>query len=283
MHENNIKDNMEKSTKRTPLYKHRTFTDKFSDTAIFVCACWKPLLRILSTVLIPLCLLQTACDAANMDKLFGFPSELLCSSFLQLMGSLFVIITVYAMMTVYNKCSEDGLSECANLNSISASQLYAAAKPQMQSVCKILCSIVLLCAIAAVLTVAIAMSAGAMIGTFNGNEKDIAVVCVTLALLLLLALPFWVLAVPAYALDGLGFRTGLVRAIHCGFGTWGGIVAIMTVFTVGGMAVALPFALLPPYAGGFVSSYIIYIVQAVELVALGYQYGHAKAKLGLAE
>lgn len=274
---------MEKPTNRTPLYKHRTFTDKFSDTAVFVSACWKPLLRILSTALIPLCLLQAVCDAVNMDKLFGFPSELLCSSFLQLMGSLFVIITVYATMTAYNKCSEDGQSECANLNSISASRLYAAAKPRMQSVCKILCSIVLLCAIAAVLTVAIAMTAGAMIGAFNGNEKDIAVVCVTLALLLLLALPFWVLAVPAYALDGLGFRTGLVRAIHCGFSTWGGIVAIMTVFSIAGMAIALPFALLPSYIGSFVSSYIIYIVQAVELVALGYQYGHAKAKLGLAE
>lgn len=57
----------------------------------------------------------------------------------------------------------------------------------------------------------------------------------------------------------------------------------MTVFSVGGMVVAIPFALLPSYAGGFASSYIIYMVQAVELVALGYQYGHAKAKVGEAE
>lgn len=272
------------------LFRRRSFTDKFSDTAEFVGACWKPLLRILSAVLVPLCLLQTffgSADAlsaaAGKTEILGFSVGLLCSSLLQFIGSVFVIITVYAMMQVYHKCGSDGRPEYAEFNSLSAKQLYAAARPQMRSVGRILCSFVLLCVVVVALTVAVAMAAGALTAAVSGSEKALAVVCVVLALLLLLALPFWVLAVPAYALDGLGFRAGMARSVHYGFRTWGGVVAIMTVFSIGGMAIALPFALLPSYIGGFASSYIIYMVQAVELVALGYQYGHAKAKVGKAE
>lgn len=281
---------MENQKHCADLFRRRSFTDKFSDTADFVGACWKPLLRILSAVLVPLCLLQTFSGSAaalgataGKAEILGFSSGLLCSSLLQFIGSVFVIITVYGMMQVYHKCGGDGHPEYADINRLSAKQLYAAARSQMRPIGRIVYSFVLLCAVAVALTVAVAMAAGALTAAVSGSEKALAVVCVVFALLLLLAMPFWVLAVPAYALDGLDFRAGMARAIHYGFRTWGGIVAIMTVFSVGGMAVALPFALLPSYAGGFASSYIIYMVQAVELVALGYQYGHAKAKVGEAE
>lgn len=281
---------MENQKHRADLFRRRTFTDKFSDTAEFVSACWKPLLRMLSAVLVPLCLLQTVlgstdvlCDTMGKAGVFSFSVQMLCSSLLQFIGSVFVIITVYSMMLIYHKCGDEGKAEYISLNSFSARQLCTAAKSQMLSVGRVLCSFVLLCVMAVALTVAVAMAAGALTAAFNGSEKALAVVCVVLAVLMLFAIPFWVLAIPAYSLDGLGFRAGMGRAVHYGFRTWGGIVAIMTVFSVGGMVVALPFALLPSYAGGFASSYIIYMVQAVELVALGYQYGHTKAKVGKAE
>lgn len=102
---------MENQKHCADLFRRRSFTDKFSDTADFVGACWKPLLRILSAVLVPLCLLQTFFGSAaalgataGKAEILGFSSGLLCSSLLQFIGSVLVIITVYGMMQVYPGC-----------------------------------------------------------------------------------------------------------------------------------------------------------------------------------
>ena len=269
------------------ILKPLTFKEKISCTADFVGACWRPLLRILSLVLVPLCLIQALCEDVFVntvsthvvkEDMILFLINIVWSMMMALFVDLYTMLVVYGMMNLYHSKDAEAADMRHDINGLVFKKFWTSRYVPVRAVGKIVAAMVVFCVTLVVVSFAVGMFAG-MLPLADGNEKALAVVGVLFAVLLVLAIPLCVLVVPAYALDGLGFWAGLKKALMYGFLTWRGVVAVMTVYLFAGVAAVLPFCMIPGKVGSFVCIYVGYMVHAAALVTLGYQYWHAKAKI----
>lgn len=267
-----------------PLYAPHTLSERFSATKEFITSCWKPLLCALSAIAVPLCAVQTILGRIPEDSIsatitkgdmWRFAETMSLNAVITVIADFCIIMTVYGMMRLYHKGDNDTV---AISGSASAKQLWQHVKSQWGAACKSLGSMAVLSIVLLVAVVAIGMFAGIMTAAINGNEKYLVAVAMMLGGLMLVAVPFWVLAIPAYSLDGLGFGKGIAQAASYGLRTWWGIVAILTAYAIADAVLTMPFEMLPSPVGPFVSSYISCIIQAVAFITLGYQYAYAKTK-----
>lgn len=269
------------------ILKPLTFKEKFSCTVDFVRACWRPLLRILSVVLVPLCLIQALCEDVFVntvsthvvkEDVILFFINMAWTMMMALLVDLYTMLVVYGMMNLYHSKDAEAADIRQDINGLAFNMFWTSSYVPVRAVGKIVAAMVALCVTLVVVSFAIGMFAG-MLPLADGNEKALAVVGVLFAVLLVLVIPLCVLVVPAYALDRLDFLAGFKKAVLYGFLTWRGVVAVMTVYLFAGVVAVLPFCMIPGKVGSFVCIYVGYLVHAAALVTLGYQYWHAKAKI----
>lgn len=264
-----------------------TLKENISCVAAFVKACWRTLLCILSVVLVPMCLIQALCEdvfvstvsshVAKEDMII-FGIDTLWTIMMSFFSDIYIIIVVYGMMKIYHRQDVDGNITQRGFNDITIKNFWTNSEVPVHAVGKTIASMVLFVAILVGLSFAIGVAGGMLTSVANGNDKMLVVVVVLFAVLLLLAIPLWVLVVPAYSLDEQGFVTGIKKTVVYGFATWRGVVALLTVYLFVSIVAVSPFGFIPGFVGSFIGCYVGYIVQAAALVALGYQYWHAKAK-----
>lgn len=262
------------------LYRHRTFGEKFSDTLTFVKLSWRMLFAILSLGLIPLSLVETYC--ADWFRAFvstvcprqsseAFVADFVWMFVMEFIASAFVIIVVYGVMRLFNEQS----SSCPAVADVSVSRFRFLLPFLAKAVVSGLSYFLLLVAALFGGTVLIGLAAGVTTAALHGSEALLYVTGGVVAIMLLLAVPFWVLSIPLYSFESVSFASGVVRSARYGFHTWRGIVGILIVYTLVDIVVTFPFGLLQSSFCGFVGTYISYFVQAMALVTLACQYGHA--------
>lgn len=300
-----------------PLYCCRTFGEKFSNTFDFITANWRVLLRMLTIVLLPLCAVQAinvnglvSSVYSDLDvggdiagKVVGVVLNYCALLVFGIISTAVLVSVVYAIMKLYHEQNADGTAAHPELGSMTFAQLRPLMMRQLRAAFKaigaiFLVSVVLMAVIMAVVVpLALASMSGALV---------IAVlVAYVVALVVLVPMT---LALPVYSFEDIGFFSGIRKTLVYGFKTWRGIVALMcvmwllvsvvlgvlgmpwiiafmlkTMFLSGdiaelGFTLSVWFSFLQ-YLCGVVYVYTSYMGYAVVLVALAYQYGHAREKI----
>lgn len=265
------------------LYKCRTLGEKFSQTVYFLKDSWKPLLCVLSAVVVPVCLLQSFCSEDFMDSLPSVASKdavvrfafgMAWRTVMMFIADIYVMIAVYSAMKVYYRHGDSKMSE--STNRVTSRLIVSEMCGQKGAVINSVGSLVMLVSISLLMVFAAGMALGGLTAALNGNGGMLMALGCALSTVLVVLLPFWILAIPAYCLGNMGFIEGLRTALGYGFSSWCGVVVILVAYFVLNVAVTMPLGLLPSMLGTFCSSFMSYIVQAAALVTLGYQYAHCR-------
>ena len=275
------------SYKYSDLFCRRTLDSKFSTTITFIKDCRRPVLRTLSVFLIPLCFIQTLYNSLVGDSFWStgsikdvptFAFDLLVMILIDAVAFITIITIVYGMMKLYHSRNENKRHDF--MIKMSLNGILDAIHTQPRAIWHTMVSILLLCVLLLAIACIGGVTAGVMYAAINGDETSLFIIGMTFGVLLLLAVPFWILAVPAYSFEKLGFWNGLMRGFHYGIRTWGSVIVIMTTYLLLDFIVTLPFSLWHSPITNFLTNYITYLIEASCFITLGYQYGHAKAKIG---
>ncbi len=301
---------MEQKFQKIELYKERLFGDKFSATFDFVKENWRVVLRFMNYLVLPVCLLQSL----GMDSVFGaaFTNaasdgtinngqliHMLVSYVVYIvcvmLGTLFVTAIVYGLMRLYDERPN-------RLSGLTLKEF----RPLLWRLIKR--SFVLGLAMIPLVLV----FGGVVVGIY------IALFSIDPALGVLLMLPFYfgviavllplMLAMPMYLMNDNETAYGAIfKGLRYGFNTWGGLFGI--VFVVGMIAYVVATVVMMPYMVvliikgvmatsdepqtgfmatvglqalvyvlGIVQAFGVYLVYALNYVAVGYHYGHVMEK-----
>lgn len=299
----------------SPFFRRRKFSDKFSDTTDFITANWRPLLKMLTIAILPICAIQAlnlnnltsmmygelASDSDDtMGILAGFGLNYGATMILGMIASLFMISIVYAFMKLYHATNEDGTPVNEDLTKMTFKEFLPYARRQMGAAWKSVLAFILFFVVIILLVVAIiAVLQAANVGVFM----------IVFALIVAL-IPPAIMLIPAYSFEPIGFWAGMRKAFVYGFKTWGGIVAIT--FVVGFIAnvisgfLSVPYILtamikaifmiqsteelsfvtstwfsLVAYLSALLYVYVSYVCYSALLIAIAYQYGHACSALDI--
>lgn len=269
------------------LYRVRSFSDKFDDTFLFLRQNWKPLLRFLLYLALPLSLVEALSLGSMFSQLMGHNYDLSLSSILiaesfYILVAAIVMIVVQALAYSLIKLYESG----TDLLSLSMSGLWPTLRHTLwRSVVVVL----------AVLVITIAIYALVFVPAFISPFLLIVTVFIGLALFF----PVLLIA-PAYLLDdSCGIVTAVRRAFRYGFKTFWGLVAFTVVFGLLAYMVSgvlqMPLLLLAMlkttlavsaspaawlitlafYVAGVVSTFASAAVMSILCIGMAFYYGHA--------
>lgn len=299
----------------SPFFRRRKFSDKFSDTTDFITANWRPLLKMLTIIILPVCAIQAlslnnltsmmygelASDSDDtMGILAGFGLNYGATMILGMIATLFLISIVYAFMKLYHATNEDGTPVNEDLTKMTFKEFLPYARRQMGAAWKSVLAFILFFVVIILLVVAIiAVLQAANVGVFM----------IVFALIVALIPPAMML-IPVYSFEPIGFWAGMRKAFVYGFKTWGGIVAITFVvslitnvicgfLSVPYMLTAMAKAFLVmensdgfsfvnttwfsliSYLSALLYIYVCYVGYSALLIAIAYQYGHACSALDI--
>lgn len=269
------------------IYKCRTLKETYLCTNAFVKDCWHPLLLVLSVALTPLCLVQTFCGGifadifpvdVSKESLMLFGMDVLWTLMMYFFADIYMIMVVYGMMNIYCYGDAGDRGKFSDFNKITFRQFWTSQETQFNAIGKILGSLTLLGVVLAVIVCALGIVTGIISATVSISENVLAIIVSLFVCMLVLAMPLWILAIPAYSLDKLDFYAGIKRALVYGFTTWRGITVILLTYMIADIVVSIPLEFIPFPIGTFLNTYMSYVLQFLLLVVLGFQYGHAKAK-----
>lgn len=300
-----------------PLYCCRTFGDKFGNTFDFITANWRLLLRVLTIVLLPLCAVQAinvngmiASVYSDLDvggdmagDVVGLVLNYCGLLVFGIISTAVLVSVVYAIMKLYHEQNADGTAAHPELGSMTFVQLRPLMMRQLRAAFKAIGAIVLVSVVlfAAIMAVVVALALASM------QEALVIAVLVAYVVALLVLVPM-TLAMPVYSFEDIGFFGGIRKTLVYGFKTWRGVVALMfvmwlfvsVILGVLGLPWIIAIMLKAMFISGdmdefgFTSSvwfsfiqylcalvyvYATYLGYAVMLVALAYQYGHAREKV----
>jgi len=284
------------------LYRTRTFGEKMSDTFDFVRENWRPMLKYLTYLLLPVALVQSFAtsnymtgymsfinkiDTTNIDAMTPWLSSLGVSLLFNLIAMLFSCALTYTMMQVYEQRPN-------RLQGITFGELSSGVwnKCGRQIVLIILGGILItILAVAIIIPLAVVNPALGILG----------------ALIVFLLLPLIMLANPIYLFEKIGVLGAYAKSIRLGWKTWAGIVAVITVLyllvTILESVVSIPWYIMvtvknvfaaqntePSFVSSFGYTAIQYVLGVISnfcasclmtLISLGiaYQYGHACDKV----
>ena len=170
-----------------PLYRRRTFSDKFTDTTDFITANWRVLLRMLTIVLLPLCLLQALNVNTLMssmygdmvgngdvsDTLVGFALNYGALMVFGIIATVLFICIVYTLMQLYHEQNADGTPAHPNLNSITFAQFRPLMMRQVRSACKAIGAFLLFFVVLMVFMVVAAVVFATMTTSLGSNEAGV--------------------------------------------------------------------------------------------------------------
>ena len=289
---------------KIPFYVQRPFGEKMNASFDFIKENWKVMLKYITYLILPVCLVQALSMNSFMGQYMGLimndlgnPSiddfgagfflsygvMMLCA----MIGGLLMTSLVYALVKLYNEREE-------RLNNITFSDI----KPLLFR------NIGRLIVLGLVLTGLLIVAMFVMI--LLGMASTLTLILTFPAFVaLMVALTIWP---PIYLYENIGVGASLSKAFRMGFATWGGIFGIM--FIMGIIASVLQgVAMMPWYmavvvkslftystegtiAGesnilydifvyllGIVQAYGVYLSMIFSLLGISYQYAHASEKL----
>lgn len=282
------------------LYKKRMFGEKLSDALDFVRENWRPLLKYITYLLLPVSVVQTffmdsfmsgytsalaGMQHMALSEMLPWLSSMGLLVVVQYVGIMLLVALTYTMMQLYE--------QRPRLNGIVWADLKAGV---MTKTLRML--VLLFCGFA----VALACLAFIMLLTSISP-----VLMLPGALILMLASPLLALVTPVYLFEKVSVIGAFSKSLRLGWRTWAGIVGVIFVLyllvsivqgvvsmpwymmlvakniltTQGGSAgfvssfgyTALQFVL------GVVSSFVTNCLMVLPIVGLAYQYGHACDKV----
>lgn len=283
------------------LYRTRTFGEKMSDTFDFVRENWRPMMKYMTYLLLPVALVQTFATNHFMTGYMSFTANMGQPDFdtmlpwLASMGVtmlfffLAMILTeslVYTMMQLYEQRPE-------RLQGI----MFAELSPGIWQKCGrelvlLVTGLVLLIVVGLVASPSVLLGFAAVI---------------SVAILLFLALPLVFLVHPIYLFEKVSVVTAYAKSVRLGWKTWAGIVAVFTVLyiivTIVESVVSMPWYIMVTlktvfstqntepgfmssfgytaiqYVLGVVSNFCSSLLMTLLSIGLAYQYGHACDKV----
>lgn len=294
---------MESQKPRIDIYVKRPFSEKMNASFDFVKENWKPMIKYITYLLLPLSLLQALSLNGFMGSYMGMASEItkrgtdtdsLLSALPMLglnyaammlcywVGAILLTALIYAMMKTYGKREE-------RLEGITLSELKPLLMHNVVALIKMSLFTFLLMLI--VLTIVFGL---AVLTPFT--------LILTIPLLIACAVPLSLFA-PVYLLEDISLIEALKKAYRLGFATWGGVFVITLVMSIiasilqgvigtpwsvalmvknifslseGGDAAASSagygFVL---YLFGILQCYGAYLASVFTILGVTYQYGHA--------
>lgn len=296
---------------KIPLYKIRSFGVKVGDTFAFVSENIKPMLKYITYFLLPVSLVMglslngylngitAMAMSAQMKNAEPATSDL--ATFVSSMGGLIIISVlsyplltaiVYSLMRLYND-RENGLKDLA----------WDEMKPTFM---RVLGRAFKLMGFGLLLTIVVGLVVAFPV-IFLVREIGVAVLVPFYILLIIVVFPLLLMS-PIYIFeDEISLIDSLKKSFRLGFGTWGGIFALMLVLSlivsiISGI-VSMPWTIamvmkmmftLNEGSDGFTQSvgfnfltylfsvlqaFVSYICYAIPLIGLAYQYGHAAEKI----
>lgn len=225
-----------------------------------------------------------------------------------IVGTVIFVSIVYTLMRLYHEQNDDGTPAHPDLNSMTFAQFRPIMWRQMRPAWKAVGVCVLL-SLAVGVVVVLEVSVAAVLGNTLGSESVFLGFGVILMYLMIFALvPPILMALPVMSFEKIKFWAGLRKSLLYGVKTWRGVVAVCIVM---GMLVGVvlgvfcvPWVILMMmramfwagdmselafsgtlwysflmFLGAILYIYASYMGYAAILVALAYQYGHAREKL----
>ena len=292
-----------------PFFRRRTFSDKLSDTNDFITANWRPLLKMLTVVILPVCAIMPLCfrgilstygqlyysnDQTGIIAKFIF--YVVVMIILLIISLLFVTSIVYALIKLYHATNEDGTPVNENLSKMTIKEFMPYARQQMGATLKSIFAYILWCF--ALITIVAMIIFFVLRNSIPESLSWIIQVCGQT-----LSIPAMFL-LPVYSFEHIGLFSGIRKAIVYGFKTWRGIFAVYFVFSIITNIISgfcsLPFIItlflkiffatgnvdnlaftssiwfnFVCYLTAIFALYAIFVCGTAMLIAIAYQYGHA--------
>lgn len=284
------------------LYQVRSFSDKLSAVFAFFGENWRVLLKYLVYFLLPLSLVQPMAmngyisGALTLDRLEDEAGEgliKLAGSMgamiaLYTIGSMLMMVIVYALMRVYRRREN-------RLLQLSWDEL----RPDFWMLVR-RCLFIMVFSIAITIVIGLIMLAFAYV-------IHPAMVLVVILLIIPVCIPLALLYPIYFFEDDTTLFQAIGKAFHLGFPTWGGIFGILIVLSFLGSfvsgAISLPWTILTVmktllsadadnysfinsvgysfllYLLGIVQAFVGYFAYSLPFIGLAYQYGHACEKV----
>lgn len=289
------------------LYRIRTFGEKISDTFDFVRENFRPLLKYLTYLMLPLSLVQAFAQTNFMGGYMDFIEKMGknvqqssdVSQMLSWVGSMTLMVVVdyvammllvamvYAMMQHYEQRPQ-------RLEGITGEELRPDVTRMLgRQFIVLITSIVVM----------------ALFGVFAALMAVIHIGMVILAfVLLLVAIPLFALVTPIYLFEReTGIVSAYTKSIRLGWKTWGGIVGVglvlFVIVTIVGSIIETPWTIMLmvknvltaqgsdtgfvssfgytaiQYLLGVISTYVGNLLMSLLYIGMAYQYGHACEKV----
>jgi len=288
---------------KIPFYIQRPFGEKMNASFDFIKENWKVLLKYVTYLILPLCVVQALSlnsfmgyyMGALMGGVGGMEFDNLGSGFFasygflvifSMIGYLLITSLVYALVKLYNE-RED------RLNNITFADFKPLLFKNMGRLFLIGLFLFIFSIVVALVLVLLAF----------GSLLTL-ILTIPAFFALFIALSIWS---PIYLFEDIGFGASLSKAFRMGFATWGGIFAIL--FIMGMVASVLQGVLMTPwymavvvkslfaysndglveepslfynilvYILGIIQLYGTYMCMIFTILGLSYQYAHASEKL----
>ena len=283
------------------LYRTRTFGEKMSDTFDFIRENWRPILKYITYLLLPIALVQTFAMNHFMTGYMSFTASTVQGgsddmlSWLASMGvtMLFYFIAmmlvdalIYTMMQLYEQRQD-------RLQGITFAEL----SPGIRQKC-VRQFVLILLGIALMIVIVLIVAPFAILGPLA---------VIPPALLVFLALPLLFLVQPIYLFEKISVVKAYIKSVRLGWKTWAGVVAVVTVLyiivTIVESVASMPWYIMvtlktilstqnsePSFVSSFGYTAIQYLLgvfsnfcgsllMTLLTIGLAYQYGHACDKV----
>ena len=283
------------------LYRTRTFGEKMSDTFDFVRENWRPMLKYITYLLLPVALVSTVAmdnfmtrqmsltstiGQGDMDTVLPWLLSMGVTMLFYFVDIVLVNALTYTMMQLYEQRQE-------RLQGIT----FANLSPGIKQKC-VRQIVLILLGIALMIVIVLIVSPFAILGPLA---------VIPAALLVFLALPLLFLVQPIYLFEKISVVKAYAKSVRLGWKTWAGVVAVITVLyiivsivqgvtsTPWYIMVMLKNVLVTQnsepafmssfgytaiqYVLGVISNFFGSLLMTLPSIGLAYQYGHACDKV----
>ena len=295
---------MESQKPKIAMYAKRSFGEKLNVSFDFIKENWKPLLKLTTYLILPLCLIQAMSLNGLMGGAFNVTqsvqSNILGTNsiasmgtmffvyyaayiLLSLVGSILITSVVYGLIQKYNESDEQRLRGIT----------LGAIKPLLFRNMKKLLALI-------VASIVLVMFFGVIIVLLAGLTYFTLILTIPFTIAFSIPLALWV---PIYLFEDISLIASFKKTFRLGFATWGGILLIIIVMGI--IASVLQGVTMTPwyvatlvkyffsvsdpgnattvsigynfmlYLLGIIQTYGTYLSVIFSLVGLAYQYGHA--------
>lgn len=296
---------MEQQSAKIRFYAVRTFNEKFNASFDFLKLNWKPLLKYVTYLILPVCIIQMFFTMRFMNGYMGLFQTLMGSAgamndlsafneidwasysmlmICNILGAAFVTSVIYSLIQIYNE-REAGIQELT----------FSELKPYLlKNIGRYLASFFMLMIFLFIVTFVIALLGGMLPLTL--------ILTIPAIFALLIAVTLFI---PTYMFENINIFTAFSKSFKMGFATWGGIFTISIVMLIIGSilqgVMSMPYSAMVgvqtifslsdtsevspsgfnaiSYLLGVIAAYGALIGNMFFIIGMAYQYSHAAEKM----